>query len=211
MKDQLIEALADIREEEALTLARQMLEAGEDPQAVLDASREAMGIVGDRYDQGEYFLPQLVIAGDMLTEIADMVKPRIEDRDVTTEPLGTIIIGTVAGDIHDIGKDIVAFMLDANSFEVHNLGVDVAAQTFVEKIGEVNPEIVGLSGFLTLAYDSMRKTVEAIVEAGLRDKVKIMVGGAPMNEGVREYIGADAYGPNATTAVRLAKEWLGVE
>jgi len=211
MKDQLVEALADIREEEALTLAREMLEAGEDPQDLLDASREAMGIVGDRYDEGEYFLPQLVIAGDMLAEIAEMVKPRIEEKGVTTEPMGRIIIGTVAGDIHDIGKDIVAFMLDANNFEVHNLGVDVSAQSFVEKIKEVNPEIVGLSGFLTLAYDSMRETVEAIDEAGLRDEVKIMVGGAPMNEGVREYIGADAYGPDATTAVRLAKQWLGVE
>jgi 5-methyltetrahydrofolate--homocysteine methyltransferase len=211
MKDQLIEALADMREEEALALARQMLETGEDPQAVLDASREAMGIVGDRYDQGEYFLPQLVIAGDVLAEIAEMVRPQIEERGVTTEPVGTVIIGTVAGDIHDIGKDIVAFMLDANNFEVHNLGVDVSAQTFVQKINEVNPEIVGLSGFLTLAYDAMRETVEAISQADLRDEVRIMVGGAPMNEGVREYIGADAYGPDATAAVRLAKQWLGVE
>ncbi len=211
MKDQLIEALADMREEEALTLARQMLEDGEDPQAVLDASREAMGVVGDRYDQGEYFLPQLVIAGDVLAEIAEMVKPQIEEKGVTAEPVGTVVIGTVAGDIHDIGKDIVAFMLDANNFEVHNLGVDVSAQTFVQTINEVNPEIVGLSGFLTLAYNAMRKTVEAISQADLRDEVKIMVGGAPMNEGVLEYIGADAYGPDATAAVRLAKQWLGVE
>lgn len=209
MRDQLIDAIAEMREDEALTFARQMLEAGEDPQAVLKAGREAMGIVGERFDQGEYFLPELVIAGDVLAEIAEMVKPRIGAKGVTEEPLGTIIIGTVAGDIHDIGKDIVAFMLEANNFEVHNLGVDVAAQTFVEKIGEVKPEIVGLSGFLTLAYDSMRDTVKAINEAGLRDRVKIMIGGAPMDEGVREYIGADAYGPDATSAVRLAKQWLG--
>lgn len=209
MKNQLIDAIADMREEEAVKLARQMLEAGEDPQTVLDASRQAMGVVGDRYDQGEYFLPELVIAGDVLAEIAEIVKPRIAEKGVTTEPLGTIIIGTVAGDIHDIGKNIVAFMLDANNFKVHDLGVDVPADLFVEKINQRTPDIVGLSGFLTLAYDSMKKTVKAIEEAGLRDRVKIMIGGAPMDEGVREYIGADAYGRDATSAVRLAKQWLG--
>jgi 5-methyltetrahydrofolate--homocysteine methyltransferase len=115
----------------------------------------------------------------------------------------------VAGDIHDIGKDIVAFMLDVNNFEVHDLGIDVPAEKFVDKIKEVNPDIVAMSGFLTLAFDQMRDTVAAIKEAGLRDSVKIMIGGAPMDDNVATYIGADAFGPDASAAVKLAKNWTG--
>lgn len=209
MREQLIDAIANIREEEAVELAEQMLDQGQDPQAVLDASREAMGIVGERYEQGEYFLPELIIAGDILAEVARLVKPRIQESASGAEPHGRIIIGTVAGDIHDVGKDIVAFMLDANNFEVHNLGVDVQAQTFVDQINDLQPDVVALSGFLTLAYDSMRDTVQAIQEAGLRDRIKIMIGGAPMDENVRLYIGADAYGKDASAAVKLAKQWVG--
>jgi 5-methyltetrahydrofolate--homocysteine methyltransferase len=119
------------------------------------------------------------------------------------------VIGTVAGDIHDLGKDIVVFMLEANDFEVHDLGIDVPAERFTQKIAEVKPEVVGMSGFLTLAFDQMRDTVDAIKEAGLRERVKIMIGGAPMDETVTRYIGADAYGRDAAAAVRLAKKWVG--
>lgn len=207
MREQLVEAIANIEEADALKLAQEMLDAGEDPNAVLDACREAMSIVGERYETGEYFLPELVIAGDMLTSIGALVKPRLQAGSAGGPPAGRVIIGTVAGDIHDVGKDIVAFMLDANRFEVHDLGVDVAADTFIAKIREVSPDVVALSGFLTLAFDSMRDTVEAIQEAGLRDSVKIMIGGAPMDDKVTEYIGADAFGRDASAAVRLAKEW----
>ena len=120
-----------------------------------------------------------------------------------------MVIGTVKGDIHDIGKDIVAFMLDVNNFEIHDLGVDVPAEKFIEKIKEVKPQIVGLSGFLTLAFDQMKATVEAMQRAGVRDSVKVMIGGAPMDEAVAKYIGADAYGTDASAAVRLAKSWVG--
>jgi 5-methyltetrahydrofolate--homocysteine methyltransferase len=121
------------------------------------------------------------------------------------------VLGTVAGDIHDLGKDVVGFMLDISNFEVHDLGVDVPAEKFVQAIQEVNPEVVGLSGFLTLAFDQMRVTIEAIKEAGLRDSVKIMIGGAIMDDSAAQYIGADAYGPDATAAVKLAKSWTGRE
>lgn len=208
MKEQLVDAVANIREEEAIELAHQMLAAGEQPQVLLDACREAMTLVGDRYERQEYFLPELIIAGDVLTAIGEVVKPHMQTVEAA-EPLGKVVIGTVAGDIHDVGKDIVAFMLDANNFEVHDLGVDVPAQTFVEKIQELQPDVVALSGFLTLAYDSMRETVTAIQQAELRDHVKIMIGGAPMDENVREYIGADAFGPDASAAVKLAKQWAG--
>lgn len=209
MKDQLVNAIAEMQEERALRLTEEMLDAGDDPQLILDACREAMAIVGERYEQREYFLPELVVAGEMLEQIGELVRPRLEGEAVPSEPVGKIVLGTVAGDIHDIGKDIVAFMLDVNNYQVFNLGVDVSAQTFVEKLKEVDADILALSGFLTLAFDQMRLTVKAVQEAGLRDKVKIMIGGAPMDEAVVEYIGADAFGPDAAAAVRLANDWIG--
>ncbi len=209
MKEKLVDAIANMREEEALKLAQELLDAGADPQLALDACREAMAIVGDRYDQKEYFLPELIIAGDMLKAIGELVKPKLKGQADAGQTQGKVVIGTVAGDIHDLGKDMVTFMLDVNNFEVHDLGVDVAAQKFVQAIRDVKPDVVGLSGFLTLAFDQMRVTVEAIKEAGLRDRVKIMIGGAIMDDGAAQYIGADAYGPDATAAVKLAKSWTG--
>ena len=211
MKDKLVSAIADMREEEALELTKAMLDAGEDPYLVLDAGREAMSIVGERFEAHEYFLPELIIAGDTLKAISELVKPNLEADAPRSEPLGKVIIGTVAGDIHDIGKDIVTFMLDVNNFEVHDLGVDVESDKFVKAITEVKPDIVGMSGFLTLAFDQMRVTVEAIEEAGLRDSVKIMIGGTVMDDSAAEYVGADAYGRDAVTAVKLAKTWTGGE
>lgn len=207
MKDQLVTAISDMQEEEALRLAREMLDAGTDPQEILDASREAMAIVGNRYERKEYFLPELIIAGDLLKEIGALVKPRLSAKGAG-KVLGKVLLGTVAGDIHDIGKDVVGFMLDVNSFDVHDVGVDVPADVFVEKIRELKPNVVGMSGFLTQAFDQMKRTVAAIQEAGLRGKVKIMIGGAIMDASVAQYVGADAYGADASAAVRLAKSWV---
>ena len=209
MKETLVNTIADLNEEEAMNLVCSMLDAGESPQDILNATSEAMRIVGTRFDEKEYFLPELIIAGDMMKQIAEVVKPRLATKDTQTKRLGTIVLGTVAGDIHDIGKDVVGFMLDANNFEVHDLGVDVPAATFIDKIREVQPDIVGLSGFLTMAFEQMKITVEAIKEAGLRDQVKIMIGGAIMDSEAAQYIGADAYGANATAAVKLAQSWTG--
>ena len=144
----------------------------------------------------------------MLRQISDMVKPMLKG-EIETQRLGKVVIGTVEGDIHDIGKDIVVFMLDVNGFEVIDLGIDVPGQKFVDAIKESEAPVVGLSGFLTLAFDSMKNTVEAISEAGLRDKVKIMIGGGQIDEEVREYTGADAFGSDAMEAVSLTKKWIG--
>lgn len=209
MKEKLVTAIADMKEEEAMSLARAMLDKGEDPQAILDAGSKAMTFIGNRYDAGEYFLPELILAGDMMKQLGDLVKPKLGGKAAQTKPLGKVVIGTVAGDIHDIGKDVVAFMLDVNNFEVHDLGADVSRETFVEKITEVKPDVVGMSGFLTLAFDQMKLTVEAIREAGMREKVNIMIGGSIMNEEAAEYAGADAYGADAMTAVKLTKSWTG--
>ncbi|MEI6385390.1 MAG: cobalamin-dependent protein [Spirochaetota bacterium] len=208
MKESLIKAIADMEEEEAMKIARKMLDSGVDPWLILDYSKEAMEVVGARYEKKEYFLPELIIAGDLLKEIGVLLKPSLKARATTSKAQGKVLIGTVAGDIHDIGKDVVSFMLDVNNFEVLDIGIDVPAETFVQKIKEFKPDVVGLSGFLTQAFDQMKVTVEAIKAAGLRDKVKIMIGGAIMDTKVSTYVGADAFGADASAAVKLVKAWL---
>ena len=210
MAKDLVRALSDLREQEAIKIVEDRLNAKEDPLRILEDARKGMEIVGKRFATGEYFIPDLVYAGEILKSVTEMVKPKLS-KVGQARKLGKIVFGTVAGDIHDIGKDIVVFMLDVNGFEVYDLGVDVPAQKFVDKIRETGAPIVGLSGFLTLAFDSMKQTVEAIKTAGLRDKVKVMIGGGQITEEVREYTGADAYGKDALTGVTLAKKWAGVK
>jgi methanogenic corrinoid protein MtbC1 len=208
MEDKLINLIADLKEKEALAMVKEKISEGADPLSLLDDTRKAMEIVGKRFESGDYFLPDLIMAGTIIGEISKIIKPHIQ-RERTETKKGKVIIGTVAGDIHDIGKDIVVFMLDVNGYEVVDLGIDVPVDTFVSKIKEVNPPVVGLSGFLTLAFDSMKKTVEAIEKAGLRQGVKIMIGGGQIDEEVRKYVKADAYGKDAIAAVTLCRQWIG--
>jgi len=210
MADALVEAIADLKEEEAVRIARERLGAGEDPLKILEDGRKAMEIVGRRYADKEYFLPDLIYSGEILSKISEMSKSRLLKAS-QRQRLGKCVIGTVAGDIHDIGKNIVVFMLDIHGFEVHDLGVDVPPQKFVKKIQETKAEIVALSGFLTLAFDSMKETIQAISDAGLRGRVKIMIGGGQIDEKVRDYSKADAYGTDAMSAVTLAREWVGAK
>jgi len=208
MAKNLVNTLADLKEKEALKIVKDRLSAGQEPLKILDDARRGMEIVGKRFANSEYFIPDLVYSGEILKEITELVKPKLT-KAAEARRLGKVVFGTVAGDIHDIGKDIVVFMLDVNGFEVYDLGVDVPAQKFVEKIKESGAPIVGLSGFLALAFDSMKQTVEAIKAAGLRDKVKVMIGGGQITEEVRKYTGADAYGKDAMAGVTLAKKWAG--
>ena len=210
MSKELVNAIADMREEEALKLVKEMVKGDSEPMAILDAAREAMVVVGHRYDEGDYFLPELILAGEMLKQITDVVKPKLAKLPEIKRH-GKVLIGTVEGDIHDIGKNIVSFMLDVNGFEVLDLGVDVSPQKFVEAIRDSQPQVVGLSGFLTLAFDAMKETVEAIETAGLRDEVKIMIGGGQVSEEIRKYAGADAYGKDAMAGVSLAQKWVGAK
>jgi 5-methyltetrahydrofolate--homocysteine methyltransferase len=210
MSEKLVQAIADMREEEALKLVREMAEDGSDPMAILESAREAMGVVGQRYEEGTYFLPELMLAGEMMNQITDLLKPELA-KVPEIKRHGKVLIGTVEGDIHDIGKNIVTFMLDANGFEVLDLGVDVSPRKFVEAVQDFRPQVIGLSGFLALAFDAMKETVEAIETAGLRDGVKIMIGGGQVSEQVRKYAGADAYGNDAMTGISLAKKWIGAK
>jgi methanogenic corrinoid protein MtbC1 len=210
MAEDLISTLADLKEKETLKIVENRLNAGEDPIGILNDARKALEIVGNRFASSEYFIPDLVYSGEILSVISDMVKPKLA-KEAVTKRLGKVVIGTVAGDIHDIGKNIVVFMLDVNGFEVYDLGVDVPAQKFIDKVKESGALIVGLSGFLTLAYESMKQTIEAVEASGLRDKVKVMIGGGQITEEVMKYTGADAYGRDAMAGVSLAKKWVGAE
>lgn len=208
MNTDLVDAITSMHEAQALDAVQEMLKAGEEPLDILNLCQQAMSLVGERFEQGLYFLPELVMAGEILSQIADKVKPLLEtgvvmDRD----GVGRVVIGTVQGDVHDIGKDIVIFMLEVNGFEVHDLGVDVPPQTFVEQTVALCPDVVGLSGFLTVAFEAMKETVESIERAGLRDLVKIMIGGGMVDEYIWKYTGADAYGQDAMAAVSLARGW----
>jgi len=210
MAGNLVNALADLKEEEALKIVKDRLNADEEPLKILEDARKGMEIVGKRFADSEYFIPDLVYSGEILKEATELVKPKLT-KAAETKKLGKIVFGTVAGDIHDIGKDIVAFMLDVNGFEVYDLGVDTPAQKFIDKAKETGAPIVGLSGFLALSFDSMKDTVEAIQAAGLRDKVKIMIGGGQISEEIRKYTGADAFGKDAMAAVALAKRWVSAD
>jgi 5-methyltetrahydrofolate--homocysteine methyltransferase len=150
-----------------------------------------------------------MLAGEMMNQITEIIKPKLAEMP-DRERQGKVLIGTVEGDIHDIGKNIVSFMLDVNGFEVLDLGVDVPPQKFVDTIHAFQPQVVALSGFLTLSFDAMKNTVAAIESAGQRDKVKIMIGGGQINEEVKEYAGADGYGKDAVAGISLAKKWVGV-
>jgi methanogenic corrinoid protein MtbC1 len=208
MSGDFVNLLADLKEEEVIKLTKERLAKKEDPLKILEDSRKGMEIVGKRFAGGEYFLPELVFSGELLKQITDLVKPYLKG-DTKQKRLGKVVIGTVAGDIHDIGLNIVDFMLDVNGFEVTNLGVDVSKEKFVKAVQDTKAPIVGLSGFLTPAFDAMKDTVEALEKAGLRKNLKIMIGGGQMDEEVRKYAKADAYGKDAMAAVSLAKKWIG--
>jgi methanogenic corrinoid protein MtbC1 len=211
MNKTLVVAVSDLNDEEAVRIVREAIDHGEDPANILSDCQEAMRIVGDRYEKSEYFLPELIFSGEIVKEISDIIKPMLGSRDTAgteSKRAGKIVLGTVHGDIHNIGKDIVKFLLDISDFEVHDLGIDVPEEKFVEAIKEVKPQVVGLSGLTTMAYDVMKSTIDAIKKAGLRDEVKIMIGGGQVNEIVKNYAAADAFGQDAMAAVRLAKEWI---
>ncbi len=208
MTESLIHAMVEMQEAEALQRAKQLLDERTDPMKILNACSTAMEAVGKRFEKGEYFLPNLMMAGEMMKQISEMLKPLLKE-EKTDAGRGKVLIGTVEGDIHDIGKNIVTFLLEANGFEVRDIGIDQSPQKFVEAIRDFQPDVVGMSGLLTLAFKSMKKTVQAIEGAGLREEIRIMIGGGQVTERVKDYTGADAYGPDALVGLRLTKQWIG--
>jgi methanogenic corrinoid protein MtbC1 len=207
---ELVEAMANMKETDALRIVDEMLARGEDPAAILDLSSEAMQVVGERYQEGSYFLPELIMSGEMLRKIGEILKPLLAAKTEQTAKLGTVVLGTVRGDIHDIGKDIVGFMLEVNGFNVIDLGIDQPEEAFVTAVKDNQPQVLALSGFLSVAFDSMKSTIEQVETAGLRTNLKVIIGGGQMDDTVRKYTGADAYGDDAMAAVAFAKNAVGV-
>jgi 5-methyltetrahydrofolate--homocysteine methyltransferase len=206
MPHELKDAIVGLRMDEALTLARGMVADGTDPLAIIAEGSEAMQVIGRRYAEGEAFIPELIMGGEIMKSLSAEVLPD-GGRPSAGSSKGTVVVGTVRGDIHDIGKDIVVLMLGIGGYNVHDLGTDVPVEGFVAAVREHDADIVGLSGLLTLAFDAMKSTVEGIAAAGLRDKVRIMIGGAAVDENVRAYAGADGWGNDVGHAVKLADEW----
>ncbi|MBI2858002.1 MAG: cobalamin B12-binding domain-containing protein [Chloroflexi bacterium] len=206
MVPNLSDLIADLQENEAIRVTKERLSKGEEPGRILEESRKGMEAVGKRFADGIYFLPDLIYSAEILKEVNAIVQPLLKTESQAGRQ-GRIVVGTVAGDIHDIGKDMVVFMLDVSGYNVCDLGVDVPVQKFVDAIRENDATVVGLSGFLTLAFNSMKETIAAIEDAGLRQRVKIMIGGGQIDDKVREYAGADAYGKDAMAAVDLVRKW----
>jgi trimethylamine corrinoid protein len=203
----LINSIVELREEDAIFLTKQLLDSGEEPGIILNDAREAMERVGKNFEDKLYFLPELMMAGEIMKQVSEEVKPYLMT-DTVSKKIGRIIFGTVEGDIHDIGKDIVALMLNVYGFEVIDLGVDVPSSRFIDKVKEINAPILGLSGFLYLAHQSMKETIDLLEKEGLHKRVKVMIGGGQVDENVMKLTGADAWGRDAIDAVNIAKKWI---
>lgn len=187
-------------------LTRQAIEAGLEPLDIVDQGlAPGMEVVGDKFQSGEYFLPHLIIAASGMQQAMELLEPELRSRQQVVEVAGTVVIGTVSGDIHEIGKSLVATMLSANGFQVHDLGVDVSTETFVSKVRETGANLLGLSALLTTTMMVQREIIEALAEAGIRDQVKVIVGGAPISKEWADSIGADGHAEDAVGAVELAK------
>ena len=211
MTQELTQAIVDFREADALGLVDGLLADGADAAGILDDAKAAMDVIGERFACGEAFIPELIMAGEIMSQVSAKLKPSLAAA-APAARRGTIVLGTAQGDIHDIGKDIVATMLDIAGFEVVDLGVDVKVDRFIATAREKDAKIIGVSCLLTGAIDAMKATVQAAEKAGLRDAgVRLMIGGAPVTEQVVAYTGADGYGKDAVEAVALAKTWTEAE
>ena len=192
----------------AATQVQTALDAGVVPGEILNKGCiAAMGEVGRLFEEGEMFVPDMLIAARAMQASMNILKPHLAEGEITSA--GKVVIGTVAGDLHDIGKNLVGMMMEGAGFEIVDLGTDVSAEVFVGAVKEHNPDLIGMSALLTTTMPSMTATIEALTEAGLRDQVKVLIGGAPVTQAFADEVGADGFAPDASSATRKAKELLG--
>ena len=200
----LIAAVADLQEEASLVIVRRRLDAGDDPLLIIQDCKEGMRQVGVRYERREYFLAGLIMAGEIFRQVMELLQPVIE-RQISDQAPGRILLGTVEGDIHDLGKNIVNMLLSCHNFVVHDLGVNVSPVVFAEQAVQIQPHLVGLSGLLTISYDAMRDTIILLRERGYEGPV---VAGGRLTEKVCEYVGADYWITDAMIGVELCQRLL---
>jgi corrinoid protein of di/trimethylamine methyltransferase len=214
MSDELLNKIADGliegNPDEVVELTRDAIAAGLEPLTIINQGlMPGMNVVGDKFQTGEYFLPHLIIAASGMQSAMELLEPELHSRQQAVETLGTVVIGTVKGDIHEIGKSLVATMLSASGFEVHDMGVDVETEAFVDKVKETDAQILGLSALLTTTMTVQREIIEALEEAGIRDRVKVILGGAPVSQEWSDTVGADGYAEDAVGAIALSRELVG--
>ena len=206
LQKELHNAIMEGQRDEAQAAVVALLDEGVEPGLVLSTMIDAMAEVGRLFEEGEYFVPEMLIAARAMKTGMDVLKPKLVDSDI--QPLGLVAAGTVKGDLHDIGKNLVCMMLEGAGFQVIDLGTDVAPETFIEVVREQQPNIIAMSALLTTTMASMKTTIQALEQAGLRDKVKILVGGAPITDAYAKQIGADGYAEDASRAAKLAKSMM---
>ena len=206
----LLNAVVEMMEDDALALTKKYLDAGTPPLQIIDTYKEALQVIGKRFEEGRYFVPELILAGEMMKSASEIIKPMMAAGDETAkEKVGKFLLGTVEGDIHDIGKDMVHMLMEINGFDVRDLGVDVSTQVFIDAAKEYQPDIVGMSGLLTLSFDSMKAVVSGLKEAGLRDKVKVIIGGGQIDDHACKYVEADAWVTDAVAGLKICLKWVG--
>nr|MDO8088735.1 cobalamin-dependent protein [Candidatus Sigynarchaeum springense] len=204
----LLDAILDFDEDAVLAQVGKMRSGGKDPLQIVEVARLAMDEVGKRFQNKQIFLTELIMGGELLKSTMKALGFSAGAPAQGKSGKGRIVLGTVAGDVHDIGKNIVQSLLVANDFNVIDIGVDVPVARFVEEVRKHQPDVVGMCGLLTVAFDSMKATVEGLVKAGLRDKVKVIVGGGAVDQEVCDYVGADGWGPTAADAVTFCRKWI---
>ncbi|MBP2134230.1 methylmalonyl-CoA mutase cobalamin-binding domain/chain [Methanomicrobium sp. W14] len=200
IRKEFVDALIDFDESKCMDILNKRIADKEDPKLIIEDVRKATDIVGQRFEEGRFFVSDLMMTGEILSQIMEVLKPVFGDSQM--ENIGIVVIGTVEGDVHDIGKNIIIALLEAEGFKVIDLGVDQPADAFIKAIKENKPDIVALSGLLTEATESMKNIIEEIKKAGLRDKVKIVVGGGRTDEETMKYTGADEWSDDATSGVK---------
>lgn len=209
---QMAQAVIDGDEESAADLAQHALDKGIDPlEAINQGFTPGMDVVGELYSSGEYFLPDLILGGEAMKAALGVLEPALQAAGQERKVLGTVVLGTVKGDIHEIGKALVGSMLSANGFLVHDVGIDVEADEFVAQAREHNADIVALSALLTTTMLHQREVIEHLSEAGLRERVKVMVGGSPVTQAWADDIGADGFAEDAANAAVVAKRLMGIQ
>ena len=206
-EDELYNAVVNLEEDKSYNLVKKLVEEKGDPDKIIEILKKAVDEIGDRFSKKEYFLTELVMAGEIFQQSVKILEPLLKSKE-EMKSSGIVVIGTVKGDVHDIGKNIFVTLLKAAGYEVYDLGVDIPPEKFLEKVKEENADIVAYSGLLTVALESMKKTTELLKSNGLRDKVKIIIGGLPVDELWMKEAGADAFTDNAFEGVKIVNEWL---
>jgi methanogenic corrinoid protein MtbC1 len=205
-QEKLVDAFLNMDESLARRIVNSMLDDGVDPLEILEVCRKGMLVIGERFERGEFFLSEMIMAAEIFKQVTESVKPHLGNP--LSEVKGTVLIGTVSGDVHDIGKNIFVSLLEVEGLRIVDLGVDVSHERFVEAIREYHPDIVGMSCLLSNSIEEMKLAVDAITEAGLRGKVKIIIGGGRLEDDAAEYIKPDAYTDNAAQGVKMCLEFL---